>query len=210
MNEEKGEVGGDGLRRKRETEGREFSGGPVVGAWCFLCWGLGLIPGQGTKIPQVVQCGQSKKERKKRKGQTSQKKSGKTRRLSGVGIFLCGMTHLGKWERGRSPRNFLSRNCSILNKMLHDYIHFRNNLLNTCEGQVIFLIFANCKWIRDSSTAMYLGRCQGLLLPQTPPCSIIYFKVFSHELLILCLASWLGCESHEGQTFLICVYRGAM
>ena len=32
MNEEKGEVGGDGLRRKRETEGREFSGGPVVGA----------------------------------------------------------------------------------------------------------------------------------------------------------------------------------
>lgn len=79
--------------------------------------------------------------------------------------------------------------------MLHDYIHFRNNLLNTCEGQVIFLIFANYKWIRDSSTAMYLGRCQGLLLPQTPPCSIIYFKVFSHELLILCLASWLF---HEG------------
>ena len=144
--------GRDGLRRKRETEGREFPGGPVVRAWCFLCWGLGLIPGQGTKIPQVVRCGQSEKERKKRKGQTSQKKSGGT------------------------PRNFLSRNSSILNKMLHYYIEFRNNLLNTHESQVIFLIFENCKWIRDSSSAMYQGRCQGLLLPQTPPCFIIYFK----------------------------------
>ena len=168
--------GRDGLRRKRETEGREFPGGPVVRAWCFLCWGLGLIPGQGTKIPQVVRCVQSEKERKKSKGQTSQKKSGGTRRLSGVGIFLCGMTHLGNWERDRSPRNFLSRNSSILNKMVHYYIDFRNTLLNTRESQVIFLIFENCKWIRDSSSAMYQGRCQGLLLPQTFPCSIIYFK----------------------------------
>ena len=38
----------------------EFPGGPVVRTWCFHCWGLGLISGQGNKIPQTAWCSQKK------------------------------------------------------------------------------------------------------------------------------------------------------
>ena len=34
---------------------REFPDGPVFRIWHFQCWGPGSIPGQGTKIPQVMQ-----------------------------------------------------------------------------------------------------------------------------------------------------------
>ena len=40
---------------------REFSGGPVVGTRCFHCQGSGFDPpGQGTEIPQVMECSQRK------------------------------------------------------------------------------------------------------------------------------------------------------
>ena len=38
------------------TESTEFPGEPVVSA--FSTWGLGAVPGQGTKILQVTWCGQ--------------------------------------------------------------------------------------------------------------------------------------------------------
>lgn len=37
---------------------REFSGGPVVGTWCFHGRGLGSVPAQGTQILQAVHHGQ--------------------------------------------------------------------------------------------------------------------------------------------------------
>lgn len=43
-----------GPRKGRPHKGHhieEFSGGPGVRTWCVHCHGLGLIPGQGTKIP---------------------------------------------------------------------------------------------------------------------------------------------------------------
>ena len=41
---------------------QEFPGGPVTMTWHFHCHGLGLIPGQGTKIPQVTRHEQSGEE----------------------------------------------------------------------------------------------------------------------------------------------------
>ena len=41
---------------------REFSGGPAVRTPPFHWGGLGLVPDQGTKILQVIQCGQKKKK----------------------------------------------------------------------------------------------------------------------------------------------------
>ena len=40
---------------------REFPGGPVMRIWCFHCWGLGSIPGQGTEIPQEARYSQKQK-----------------------------------------------------------------------------------------------------------------------------------------------------
>ena len=42
-------------------------------------WGMGLIPGQGTRIPQAVWCGQKKKRKKERKRERRkrQRKGGK-------------------------------------------------------------------------------------------------------------------------------------
>ena len=42
---------------------REFPGSPVVKTWHFHCQGLGLIPGQGTKILQAEWQDQKKKKR---------------------------------------------------------------------------------------------------------------------------------------------------
>ena len=42
----------------------EFPDGPVIRTLDFYCCGVGLIPGQGTKISQVVQQGQKKKGNK--------------------------------------------------------------------------------------------------------------------------------------------------
>ena len=54
-------------RRKKNFKGVESSGTPLVVQWLRLCassgGGKGSIPDGGTKIPQVVQCGQ-KKEKK--------------------------------------------------------------------------------------------------------------------------------------------------
>ena len=38
----------------------EFPGEPVARTRHFHFWGLGSILGQGTKIPQAMQCGQTK------------------------------------------------------------------------------------------------------------------------------------------------------
>ena len=38
----------------------EFPGGLVVRIWHFHCYGPGSIPGQGTEIPQAMQCGKIK------------------------------------------------------------------------------------------------------------------------------------------------------
>jgi len=39
----------------------------------FHCWGLGSIPGQGTKIPQAAQHGLKKKKRRRKKKKNRQK-----------------------------------------------------------------------------------------------------------------------------------------
>ena len=44
---------------------KEFSGSPVVRLHASTAGGTSVIPGQGTKIPQVVCCRQKKKKRKK-------------------------------------------------------------------------------------------------------------------------------------------------
>ena len=41
----------------------------------FHCWGLGSIPGQGTKIPQAAQHGLRKKKEEERKRKTDKKKN---------------------------------------------------------------------------------------------------------------------------------------
>ena len=48
--------------KKKSGGGAEFPRGPVVRTWRFHCWGLGSVPGQGTKIPQAAQRGQKKKK----------------------------------------------------------------------------------------------------------------------------------------------------
>ena len=51
---------------------KEFSGSPVVRLHASTAGGTSVIPGQGTKIPQVVCCRQKKK---KKKEMTIKKKS---------------------------------------------------------------------------------------------------------------------------------------
>ena len=45
---------------------REFPGSPVVRTPSSHCCGPDSVPGQGTKIPRAVQCGQGKKRRRKK------------------------------------------------------------------------------------------------------------------------------------------------
>ena len=45
---------------------KECLGGSVVRTQCLHCRGPGLIPVQGTKIPQAMQCSQKKKKEKKK------------------------------------------------------------------------------------------------------------------------------------------------
>ena len=45
----------------KKKKPREFPGGPVVKIQHFQCWGPGLIPGQGTNIPQAMQQSQTNK-----------------------------------------------------------------------------------------------------------------------------------------------------
>ena len=40
----------------------DFSGNPVVKTWCFHRRGVGSIPGQGTKIPHIIQRGKKIKK----------------------------------------------------------------------------------------------------------------------------------------------------
>ena len=50
-------------------------GTSLVAQWLRLCAsnarGVGLIPGQGTKIPHAIQCGQKKKKNKALRGNNS-------------------------------------------------------------------------------------------------------------------------------------------
>ena len=46
---------------------REFPGAPVVRTLPFHCWGLGLIPGRGTKILQDVWDGQTKQQQQQQR-----------------------------------------------------------------------------------------------------------------------------------------------
>ena len=57
-------LGADGIEEAldKNNEFWEFPGSPVVSTWYFHCCGLGSVPGQGTKISQVMQCGQTSNE----------------------------------------------------------------------------------------------------------------------------------------------------
>ena len=58
----------DEVGSTKNVLGREFPSGPELRTWCFHFRGMGLIPGQGTKILQALQCwGKKEKERKERK-----------------------------------------------------------------------------------------------------------------------------------------------
>ena len=52
--------------KKKKIEAQEFPGGPVVKTPCFQGKGHGLIPGQGTKIPQGQKKKKMEKEKKKK------------------------------------------------------------------------------------------------------------------------------------------------
>ena len=56
-----------------EFRGREFPGGPVVRTHAFIAKGVGLIPGQGTKILQVMQ--PERKERRREGGRKGRKRN---------------------------------------------------------------------------------------------------------------------------------------
>ena len=45
---------------------KEFSGSPVVRLHASTAGGTSVIPGQGTKIPQIVCCRQKKKKERKK------------------------------------------------------------------------------------------------------------------------------------------------
>ena len=47
--------------KESDTPEHACSGGPVDRNRCSHCLGLGSIPGQGTKVPQVTRCGQKQK-----------------------------------------------------------------------------------------------------------------------------------------------------
>ena len=49
-----------GLYQKADSW--EFPGSLMIRTWSFHCWDPGSISGQGTKIPQVTQCGQKNKK----------------------------------------------------------------------------------------------------------------------------------------------------
>ena len=51
---------------------KDFPGSPVVGILCFQCRVMDLIPGQGTKIPHSMRCGQ-KNIKKKKKNKNTQR-----------------------------------------------------------------------------------------------------------------------------------------
>ena len=51
----------NGYKSALKRMNRDFPGGPVVTTPLFNAGGVGSIPGQGTKIPHAMQCGQKKK-----------------------------------------------------------------------------------------------------------------------------------------------------
>ena len=57
------------IKQNYEAKMLDFSGHPVVKTLCFHCRGLGLIPGQGTKIPHATW--HNPKEEKKKKTKTT-------------------------------------------------------------------------------------------------------------------------------------------
>ena len=60
-----GGQGGQGKTEGQEAEPRDSPGGPVVKTLHFQYKGMGLISGQGTKIPHAMWQGQSIKKKKK-------------------------------------------------------------------------------------------------------------------------------------------------
>ena len=49
------------LLHDQESVFLSFPGGPVVKTPCFQSWGVGSLPGQGTRVPHATWCGQKKK-----------------------------------------------------------------------------------------------------------------------------------------------------
>ena len=57
------------VQHLNKTNNWEFPGSPVVRTPHFHCQGWGLIPGWGTKIPQIAWHGQKKKKKKDKRKQ---------------------------------------------------------------------------------------------------------------------------------------------
>jgi len=53
------------IKKERRRSQEEFPGGPVARTRHFHCYGLGSVPGVGTKILQASRCGQKQKKKKK-------------------------------------------------------------------------------------------------------------------------------------------------
>ena len=50
----------------KKTKIRDFLDGPGVKSLLFYYRGMGSVPGQGTKIPHTLRCGQGKKNTKEK------------------------------------------------------------------------------------------------------------------------------------------------
>lgn len=66
-------------REERKKERGEFPGGLVVGIQHLLCWGLGLIPGLGTKISHQGAAHQGQ-ERERERGQNMKRQKKEERK----------------------------------------------------------------------------------------------------------------------------------
>ena len=80
--------------RIKNKEYTELPYGPMVRTWCFLCCGLGLIPGWGTKIPQAMKNGQQKRKKVKKQKQANKPKSGAQREKTNIRPCRTGLIHL--------------------------------------------------------------------------------------------------------------------
>ena len=117
----------------------------VVRTRCFLCWGSGLIPGQGTKILQAARCGQKNKNKQTKKKTTKKKRrrrkekgwilllsgslQGRSRRkdFSGKGRKIFERQNsckslIGEWgnpSHSQSPRSYLLESCiSVFSELM--------------------------------------------------------------------------------------------
>ena len=107
MNEEKGEVGGMGWEGKE----KQRAGNSLVVQWLGLdaffagAWAWSLV--RELRSHKLCDVAKVKKKERKEKGRQAKRSQEEQGGSQGGEIFLCGMTHLGNWERYCSPRNFL-------------------------------------------------------------------------------------------------------